>query len=218
MPMQPERLAQEPLRPAAHHSAAHLPAYDDADARGRVTRQSHPVGDQTAQDGALARLTDARKIPALLEAQVAPQTAACWQGVRHGASPSNRGESLASHAAPISQSGPSALGAFAGQKPVLPLAADFRWLILAFHNSIARSQAGLPVPSDATRGIVPLTGARENNNERSCVKRGQCARFAVLRSRLPETVPCGAGVRIPPPARQLAVNLLPDPARLRLSS
>ena len=50
----------------------------------------------------------------------------------------NRSEALAAHAAAIGQGGLAALGRVAIQKTMLPLAANFRWLILTFHckNSI----------------------------------------------------------------------------------
>jgi hypothetical protein len=45
----------------------------------------------------------------------------------------NRGEALAALAAAIAQNGFSALGRITAAEPVLPLAADFRRLILSFH-------------------------------------------------------------------------------------
>lgn len=45
----------------------------------------------------------------------------------------NRRQPFAAHAAAIGQSGFAAFGGVAIQKTVLPFAAHFRWLILAFH-------------------------------------------------------------------------------------
>ena len=41
---------------------------------------------------------------------------------------------LAALAAAVAQRGAAAPGGFAGEKPVLPLAAHLLWLILAFHK------------------------------------------------------------------------------------
>jgi len=48
----------------------------------------------------------------------------------------NRRQAFAALAAAVAQRGAAAFGGFAGKKPVLPFAADFRRLILAFHKSI----------------------------------------------------------------------------------
>jgi hypothetical protein len=55
---------------------------------------------------------------------------------------------------------------------VLPFAADFRWLILTFHKSIAAQPADFD-SKNLSQGIFPLTGARENNSEPGRVKQGQ---------------------------------------------
>jgi len=47
----------------------------------------------------------------------------------------NRREAFAALAAAIAQNGAPALARISVQKPVLTLAPDFRWLILAFHKS-----------------------------------------------------------------------------------
>jgi hypothetical protein len=46
----------------------------------------------------------------------------------------NRRQAFASHAAAIGKRGFATLARIAVEKSVLPFAADFRWLILAFHN------------------------------------------------------------------------------------
>jgi hypothetical protein len=48
----------------------------------------------------------------------------------------NRRQAFASHAAAIGQRGLAALARIAVKKSVLPFAAHFRWLILAFHKLI----------------------------------------------------------------------------------
>jgi hypothetical protein len=58
---------------------------------------------------------------------------------------SNRREALATHAAAIGQRGLAALGGITIQETVLPLAADFRRLILAFHNLINSINRSLPM-------------------------------------------------------------------------
>lgn len=64
---------------------------------------------------------------------------------------SNRRETFAARAPATGQGGPTAPGLAAGKKSVLTFAADFRWLILAFHklncvltrkNSVERSGTG----------------------------------------------------------------------------
>jgi hypothetical protein len=47
---------------------------------------------------------------------------------------SNRREAFAAEAAAVAQDGLAALARIAVEKSVLPFAADFRWLILAFHK------------------------------------------------------------------------------------
>jgi hypothetical protein len=46
----------------------------------------------------------------------------------------NGRQAFAALAAAVAQRGAAALGGFAGEKSVLPFAAHFRWLILAFHK------------------------------------------------------------------------------------
>jgi hypothetical protein len=46
----------------------------------------------------------------------------------------NRRQAFATVAAAVAQRGAAAPGGFAGEKPVLPFAAHFFWLILAFHK------------------------------------------------------------------------------------
>jgi hypothetical protein len=69
----------------------------------------------------------------------------------------NRRQAFASHAAAIGQRGFAALARIAVKKSVLPFAADFRWLILAFHKLIR-------LPSGRK------TGACEDNHETPRVK------------------------------------------------
>jgi hypothetical protein len=48
----------------------------------------------------------------------------------------NRRQAFAAHTAAIGQRGFAALARITVKKSVLPFAADFRWLILAFHKLI----------------------------------------------------------------------------------
>lgn len=77
--------------------------------------------------------------------------------------PSDRGEPLAPNPATPRQSRPTALGGLAGQKAVLPLPANLRWLVLTFHaNSFA---VPFPWPQRASRchrslhGVFPFQGS-----------------------------------------------------------
>src|SRR5688572_32625608 len=67
-------------------------------------------------------------------------------------------EALASGAATVAKDGAPALFGVAIEKPMLPFAADFRWLILPFHV----------VLSFKTRGKA-LNGSGEDSNEQGCV-------------------------------------------------
>jgi hypothetical protein len=69
----------------------------------------------------------------------------------------NRRQAFASHAAAIGQRGFAALARIAVKKSVLPFAADFRWLILAFHKLIR-------LPSGRKTGMC------EDNHETPRVK------------------------------------------------
>jgi hypothetical protein len=64
-------------------------------------------------------------------------------------------QAFAALAAAVAQRGAAGLGGFAGEKPVLPLAAHFLWLILAFHKLTS---------------FRDKTGAREDNHESGRVK------------------------------------------------
>jgi hypothetical protein len=64
-------------------------------------------------------------------------------------------QAFATFATAIAQRGAAALGGFAGEKPVLPLAAHFLRLILAFHKLTS---------------FRDKTGAREDNHETGRVK------------------------------------------------
>jgi hypothetical protein len=68
---------------------------------------------------------------------------------------SNRCQAFATIAATVAQRGAAAPGGFAGEKPVLPLAAHFLWLILAFHKLTSSPDK---------------TGAREDSHEPGRVK------------------------------------------------
>src|SRR5688500_1234957 len=72
-------------------------------------------------------------------------------------------EALATGAAAIAQDGAPALLRVAIQKPMLPFAADFRWLILPFHV----------VLSLKTRGKA-LNGSGEDGNEQGGVNLISC--------------------------------------------
>ena len=87
----------------------------------------------------------------------------------------NGRQPLAADAAAIGQDGFAALAGVAAQEAVLPLAADFRWLILALHNfnSISTSLRG---PNSASEGrnharrIPAIDGEREDSSEERGVK------------------------------------------------
>ena len=67
----------------------------------------------------------------------------------------NGRQALAAFAAAVGQRGLAAFARIAGEKPVLPLAAHFLWLILAFHKLTS---------------FRDKTGAREDSHESGRVK------------------------------------------------
>ena len=172
MLMQPETFAEQPPRAAAGDRVADALACDDAELRRCAIRQAVPVGDETAERQAFALLPHAREIPVLPKSQVAAQTQASGPALRERLIPLcgsvwglggherrvlNRRQAFASHAAAIGQRGFAALARIAVKKSVLPFAADFRWLILAFHKLIR-------LPSGRKTGVC------EDNHETLRVK------------------------------------------------
>jgi hypothetical protein len=77
---------------------------------------------------------------------------------------SNRSQTFAAHAAAVAQDCPAALGGIAGQKAVLPFAANFRRLVLAFHKSVTIRSDGQAAKA-ATPWNRSIIGARENISE-----------------------------------------------------
>jgi hypothetical protein len=63
-----ESLPKQSSSAIAHDRVSNFSARHHAEARRRTFRQAQPVGDETAVDGALAFLTHAREIAALLDA------------------------------------------------------------------------------------------------------------------------------------------------------
>ena len=82
--MLPIRFAQQSLGATADYSVADLFAHHHAEARGRIRRETQPVGDETPPHSAFASLADAEKIARLLDAGATPQTATNWRCGRHG--------------------------------------------------------------------------------------------------------------------------------------
>jgi hypothetical protein len=73
-------------------------------------------------------------------------------------------QAFAARTAASGERGASAAGFLAGKKPVLPLAADFRGLVLAFHKIKIRC-------------VLAAKRAAQHNNQPACVK----ARFEPIR-------------------------------------
>src|SRR5687767_789103 len=95
----------------------------------------------------------ARKVASLLDAPLARQAEA------RAHTRSDRREAFAADAPPVAQNGAAALLGFAIEKPVLPFAADFRWLILPFHVLIPISLT-LKKPEVPHQGTARVTMAR----------------------------------------------------------
>ena len=143
MLVQSKTFAEQTPRAAAFRRAADFFARDDAELWRRAVGQSVPVRNQAAEREPLALLPDTREIAALREPRSAAQSqsrrAGAWRrrtfrrfsGHEHG---SNRRQAFASHAAAIGQRGLAAFARITVEKSVLPFAADFRRLILAFHK------------------------------------------------------------------------------------
>jgi len=136
-----ETFAEQTPRAAARHCAADFPARDDPQFGRRAGRQPAPIDNETALRKPFAVLPDAREIPVLPESRVATQTQASgvWRSASGVWGPGghdglNRRQAFAAFAAAVAQCGAATLGGFAGEKPVLPFAPDFRRLILAFHK------------------------------------------------------------------------------------
>jgi len=76
---------------------------------------------------------------------------------------------VAAGAAAVAQNGPAALAPVAGQKTMLPSAADFGRLILSFHKAF-NSRPENSSPDDTVFGNTPKFGTREHNSEAVGVK------------------------------------------------
>jgi len=81
----------------------------------------------------------------------------------------NRRQAFASHAAAIGQRGFAALARIAVKKPVLPFAADFRRLILAFHKLFSVLPAEKP---ERARITMKRLVSRRGFNGNKVVSRG----------------------------------------------
>jgi tetratricopeptide (TPR) repeat protein len=88
----------------------------------------------------------------------------------------NRGQAFAAHAAAVVQRGLAAFARIAGKKPVLPFAAHFLWLILAFHKLIRLPSGG-------------KTGTCEDSHETAHVKTTKTRLFLGEGESL--SLPCG---------------------------
>ncbi len=82
--MLPIRFAQQTLGATADYRVADLFAHHHAETRGRIRRETQPVGDETTFHSAFTSLTDAEEIARLLDAGATAQTATGWRCGRHG--------------------------------------------------------------------------------------------------------------------------------------
>ena len=130
----PETFTEQPPGAAAFHRAADFPARDHTELRRCAVRQTVPVGNEAALREPLSLLPHPRKITVLPESRVATQAQAFRRFGGHDRL--DRRQAFASDAAAVAQRGFAALARIAVEKSVLPFAADFRRLILAFHKSI----------------------------------------------------------------------------------
>ena len=135
MLMPTEALAEQPPRTTAFHRTTDFPAGDNAEFWCCADRQFVPVGDETTLCEPLSLLPDAHEITILTEAHGATQGCRRFgDSAGMNARGLNRGQAFASDAAAVAQRGFAALARIAVKKSVLPFAADFRRLILAFHK------------------------------------------------------------------------------------
>jgi hypothetical protein len=129
-----EAFAEQPPGAAPFHRAADFPARDHTEPWRCADGQPVPVGDETALRKPLSLLPHPREIAVLPESRVAAQAQAFRRFGGHDRL--DRREAVASDAAAVAQRGLAALARISVKKSVLPFAADFRRLILAFHKSI----------------------------------------------------------------------------------
>lgn len=86
----------------------------------------------------------------------------------------HRRQAFAAHATAIGQNGPAALAGVARKEPMLPPAADFRRLILAFHknrcsmnrNRVAHAGHCLGTPPFSERGRLTMNGRESSRPKR----------------------------------------------------
>src|SRR5579859_3820573 len=83
MLMLPETFTEQPAGPVALHRAADLLGGHHAEHEGGPVGEGLPVGDETAEDEALALLADPGEIAALCQARCTAQTQAFRRGI-HG--------------------------------------------------------------------------------------------------------------------------------------
>src|SRR5439155_23081404 len=100
---------------------------NDAEPRACTGRRRCPIGNQATGGQPLPLLLELGEVAALFQAHGLGQSARRPLG---GHRKADRGEAIAAQATPVPQSGTTAFAGIAAQKAVLPLAANFRRLIL----------------------------------------------------------------------------------------
>jgi hypothetical protein len=172
--VQPETFPQQPSRPASFHCIANLAAGHHSQPCRRIFGEQKPVHNQTTADRPFSFRFGLKKIASQFQPAGMGETKRARRLDAHAKL--NRRQTLASDAAAIGQSGFAALGGVTIQKTVLPFAANFRWLILAFHvsslNCVAQQWAG---STNRSRVLAHChnfrNGSGEHNNEETPVNR-----------------------------------------------
>ena len=135
--MQPESFAQQAAGTRALDRFANLASGNYAKAAAHPAAQLQPICNQTTIGDAFALRAGARKIPSVFDPDFTRQAQFSLSPGGHSLSGLDWRQTFTADAAAIRQNRAAAFRAVAGAEAVLPLAADFGWLILPFHKCLS---------------------------------------------------------------------------------
>src|SRR5262249_32458585 len=141
--MEAKALAQQTPRTGAQDRASDSAGGDHSYARTRFGWQKPPVCNQATGCQPLSFLADACEVAPLLDSRLTPKLQPLWRSPLH-AGELNRRQALAPFSAAVAQDGPPAFARVAAQESVLAFAADFRGLVLSFHNQSVPGREVVP--------------------------------------------------------------------------
>ncbi len=172
MLVQPETFAQQAAGTTAFHRPADFFAGHHAKFGRHAFGQTVPIGNEAAENKALAGLTDPREIAILRQARQAAEAQAFRRFSVHDARAENGlygRQAFAAYATAIGQRGLAALGGITVQKPVLAFATNFRRLILAFHKFKLKSKSGQSGKKPESERISTQHRVSRRGNGWSCL-------------------------------------------------